>query len=340
MNKSEIEDITNQGDISVEIKNFNNFHAKIEDVKSQIGKQVFGQENTIDLCLCAILAGAHALLIGMPGVAKTSLVAAISQSLGQDFKRIQFTPDLMPNDILGSEILDTDKSGNRNFRFVKGPIFTQILMADEINRASPKTQSALLEAMQEGRITIAGNSLELPKPFHVLATQNPIEHEGAYPLPEAQLDRFLLQINVPYPDEATERKILIETTKSIENHISKPLVQNDLIEIQRIVRDLPISERLLETAIALVRNLRPETSNIEFVRQNVEWGPGPRAGQALILASKARAFLRGRSAPTLADLQFVAYSALCHRISFKWGVQNSGNDLNDLIKEIFDGFGA
>jgi MoxR-like ATPase len=314
--------------------------AKIANVKSIIANEIFGQEKVIDLCLCAIFGGSHSLLVGMPGVAKTSLIAAIAKALGQDFKRIQFTPDLMPSDILGSEILETASDQSRNFRFVKGPIFTQILMADEINRASPKTQSALLEAMQENRVTIAGHSYQLPLPFHVLASQNPIEHEGAYPLPEAQLDRFLLQIDVPYPDEETEKKILLHTTQQNKKIETTPLAPSDLLEIQDFVRQFPISERFLDIVMALVRNLRPQTTKFENVQKYIEWGPGPRAGQALIMASKARALLRGRPAPSLDDLNFVAHSALIHRISFNWAAKSANVTLNDLINQIFEDAGA
>lgn len=306
----------------------------IQNIQNNISKHIFGQEHTISLCLCAVMAGSHALLVGMPGVAKTLMVNVIAKSLGQDFKRIQFTPDLMPSDILGSEILETAQNGARNFRFIKGPIFTQILMADEINRASPKTQSALLEAMQENKVTIAGEIHQLPSPFHVLATQNPIEHEGAYPLPEAQLDRFLLQINVPYPDENTERKILIESTGANNLQIESAIAPQRLLELQNIVRELPISDRFLEVVIKLVRELRPETSDNANVKKYLEWGPGPRAGQAIIMASKARALLRGRAAPSLDDLNYVAKSALCHRISLNWQAKSDNIKIENLIEEI------
>lgn len=325
-------------EISLNLANarFENAQKHIEQIINNIKLQIYGQENVINLCLCAIFSGSHALLIGMPGLAKTSLINAIAKSLGQDFGRIQFTPDLMPSDILGAEILQTNKDGEREFRFIKGPIFTQILMADEINRASPKTQSALLEAMQEQSVTIAGIKHELPHPFHVLATQNPIEHEGAYPLPEAQLDRFLLQIDVPYPDDKTERKILEMTTGPKITLPNSPLETNSLIEIQNLVRELPITEKFLETTLKLVRELRPETSNFANVKKYLEWGAGPRAGQSIIMAAKARALIRGSLSPSLDDLNYVAASALRHRVAFNWHAKSDNIKIENLIIEILD----
>ncbi|MEM1147555.1 MAG: MoxR family ATPase, partial [Pseudomonadota bacterium] len=255
-------------------------------VKAEIGKAVFGQKRVIELALSAILAGGHALLIGAPGLAKTRLVEAIGTALGLDNARIQFTPDLMPGDILGSEVLDEGADGSRAFRFIKGPIFTALLMADEINRASPRTQSALLQAMQEKHVTVAGVRYDLPAPFHVLATQNPIEQEGTYPLPEAQLDRFLLKIDVSYPDLDTERKILIETTGSGEQSVETALSAEALIGLQALVRKMPVGEQVLTAILALVRDARPEQSEDERVRRFVDWGPSPRAGQALMLACR------------------------------------------------------
>lgn len=315
---------------------YENATKNIEQLFNNISKQIYGQENVINLCLCAIFSGSHALLVGMPGLAKTLLILAISKALGQEFKRIQFTPDLMPNDILGAEILQTNDVGNREFRFVKGPIFSQILMADEINRASPKTQSALLEAMQEKKVTIAGHIYDLPSPFHVLATQNPIEHEGAYPLPEAQLDRFLLQIDVNYPDENIERKILTQTTGPDISDEIIPLEANALFEIQKIVRQIPISDKFLDTTLNLVRQLRPQTTKFENVKKYIEWGAGPRAGQAIILAAKSRALLRGRFSPSLDDLNFVASSALRHRIELNWNAKSNNIKIESLISEILN----
>ena len=302
-------------------------------VKTEIGKVVFGQERVVELVLAAILAGGHALLIGAPGLAKTKLVETTAKALGLDWGRIQFTPDLMPGDILGSEILDESASG-RSFRFVKGPIFTRLLMADEINRASPRTQSALLQAMQERHVTIAGASYDLPKPFHVLATQNPIEQEGTYPLPEAQLDRFLLKIDVTYPDAETERRILVETTGFGDQQVHAALDADQLIAMQNLVRRMPVPEKVLEAIIRLVRSARPEQTDNPVVRKRVEWGPSPRAGQALMLAARARALLRGRLAPSLDDLEALAEPALGHRMALAYDPTGSGGTLSSLIADL------
>jgi MoxR-like ATPase len=302
-------------------------------VRAEIGKVVFGQERVIELTLATILAGGHALLIGAPGLAKTKLVETTARALGLDWGRVQFTPDLMPSDILGSEILDESASG-RSFRFVKGPIFTSLLMADEINRASPRTQSALLQAMQERHVTIAGASYDLPKPFHVLATQNPIEQEGTYPLPEAQLDRFLLKVDVDYPDAETERRILVETT-GLEDHVVRPVLNAEkLIAMQTLVRRLPVPEKVLEAIIALVRSARPEQSAHPQVKKRVDWGPSPRAGQALMLAARSRALLRGRLSPSLDDIEALAEPALGHRMSLAYDPTGQGGTLSSLIQEL------
>lgn len=310
--------------------------AAVTKLKNSIHKVIYGQDNVVDLCLCALFAGSHALLVGMPGLAKTLLVETIAKSCGLGFSRVQFTPDLMPADILGSEVLETAKDGSRAFRFIKGPVFTQLLMADEINRASPKTQAALLQAMQERKVAISGENHDLPKPFHVLATQNPIEHEGAYPLPEAQLDRFLLEINVPYPDEDAERQVLINTTGTFNDTIIENLNAEELLKIQALVRSLPVSDKILDTVLSVVRNLRPQTTNLEVVKDNLEWGPSPRAGQAIILAAKARAFLRGHLIPTLEDVNFVAVSALNHRMSLNWNGKSRAINKASLIDLAFD----
>jgi MoxR-like ATPase len=302
-------------------------------VKAEIGKVVFGQERVVELVLSAILAGGHALLIGAPGLAKTKLVETTGKALGLDWGRIQFTPDLMPGDILGSEILDESASG-RSFRFVKGPIFTKLLMADEINRASPRTQSALLQAMQERHVTIAGASYDLPKPFHVLATQNPIEQEGTYPLPEAQLDRFLLKIDVTYPDAETERRILVETTGLQDQVVQAALDADRLIALQTLVRRMPVPEKVLEAIIRLVRSARPEQTDNAVVRKRVEWGPSPRAGQSLMLAARARALLRGRLAPSLDDLEALAEPALGHRMALAYDPTGTGGSLSALIADL------
>ena len=303
-------------------------------VRAEIGKAVFGQERVIELTLAAILGGGHVLLVGAPSLAKTRLVEAMARVLGLDWARVQFTPDLMPADILGSEVLDQDDAGRRHFRFVKGPIFTQLLMADEINRASPRTQSALLQAMQEHHVTIAGQAHDVPRPFHVLATQNPIEHEGAYPLPEAQLDRFLLQVDVPYPDAEIERKILIETTGLEDARPVAVLNPAELINLQLLVRRMPVGEKVLAAILELVRSARPGTSHDQRVNSHVAWGPGPRAGQALMLAVRARALLRGRLAPAVDDVAALARPALVHRMQLSFGARAEGLDIDSLVDDL------
>lgn len=305
----------------------------LSKVRQEIGKVVFGQDRVIELTLSAVLAGGHALLIGAPGLAKTRLVEATAAALGLDWGRVQFTPDLMPGDILGSEILDEGPSG-RSFRFVKGPIFTSLLMADEINRASPRTQSALLQAMQERHVTVAGAHYALPQLFHVLATQNPIEQEGTYPLPEAQLDRFLLKIDVEYPDIETERRILIETTGTADPKIAPALDAEKLIALQALVRRMPVPETVVDAIIRLVRSARPEQSDDPRVKSRVEWGPSPRAGQSLMLAARARALLRGRLAPSLDDVEALAQPALGHRMALAYDPTGSASSLSDLIADL------
>ena len=303
-------------------------------VREEIGKAIFGQERVIELVLAAVLAGGHGLLVGAPGLAKTRLVEAMAIVLGLDWGRVQFTPDLMPADILGSEVLDQDEAGRRHFRFVKGPIFTSLLMADEINRASPRTQSALLQAMAEHHVTVAGKAYDVPHPFHVLATQNPIEHEGAYPLPEAQLDRFLLQIDVPYPDAEIERKILIETTGLDETQPQTVLNGPALIRLQHLVRSMPVGEKVVAAILNLVRSARPGSSHDPRVNQHVAWGPGPRAGQSLMLAVRARALLRGRMAPSLDDVAALARPALVHRMQLSFGARAEGLDIDTLVDDL------
>ncbi len=306
----------------------------LDAVKAEIAKAVFGQDRVVELALSAILAGGHALLIGAPGLAKTRLVEAMGTALGLDNARIQFTPDLMPGDILGSEVLDEGADGTRAFRFIKGPIFTSLLMADEINRASPRTQSALLQAMQEHHVTIAGVRYDLPAPFHVLATQNPIEQEGTYPLPEAQLDRFLLKIDVTYPDLDTERRILIETTGTQEETVKPALTAGQLMALQNLVRQMPVGETVLGAILALVREARPEQSGDERVRRFVNWGPSPRAGQALMLACRARALLRGRLAPSIEDVEALAEPCLAHRMGLRYDPTGEAPDLDTLIEDL------
>ncbi len=308
--------------------------ATLARAREQIARAVFGQERVIELVLAAVLAGGHGLLVGAPGLAKTRLVAALATVLGLPWARVQFTPDLMPADILGSEVLDQDASGKRSFRFIKGPIFTSLLMADEINRASPRTQSALLQAMQEHHVTIAGARYDVPAPFHVLATQNPIEHEGAYPLPEAQLDRFLLQIDVPYPDAENERRILIETTGLGEDHPEPVMDAAGLMRMQQLVRAMPMGEKVLVTILALVRSARPGASHDARVNAHVAWGPGPRAGQALMLAARARALLRGRLAPSVDDVIALARPALAHRMQLAFSARAEGVEIEALVDDL------
>src|ERR1700694_2211575 len=271
---------------------------RIKTAREAIGRVIYGQTSVVERALVTILAGGHGLLIGVPGLAKTKLVETLGTVFGLTARRVQFTPDLMPSDILGSEVMDIANDGSRSFRFVQGPVFTQLLMADEINRASPRTQSALLQAMQEHHVTVAGNRHDLPSPFHVLATQNPLEQEGAYPLPEAQLDRFLLQIDVGYPDRNAERRILIETTGDRETKARPVMSAEDLLAAQHIVRRSPIGDRVVEAILDLVRAARPGEGDPELTK-GIGWGPGPRAAQALMLASRARALVDGRLSPSL-----------------------------------------
>ncbi len=303
-------------------------------VKAEIGRAIFGQERVIELALAAVLAGGHALLIGAPGLAKTRLVEAMGTALGLSNQRIQFTPDLMPSDILGSEVLDESPGGQRSFRFLKGPVFTQLLMADEINRASPRTQSALLQAMQEKHVTVAGVRHDLPAPFHVLATQNPIEQEGTYPLPEAQLDRFLLKVDVSYPDLDTERRILIETTRGADAPVRPALDAGRLMAIQALVRQMPVGEKIVGAILNLIREARPEQTSDARVKRLVDWGPSPRAGQALMLAARSRALLRGRLAPSMEDVEALAEPCLGHRMAMRYDPTGDAPKLGDLINDL------
>ncbi len=279
---------------------------------------IFGQDQVIEQTLITILSGGHALLIGVPGLAKTLLVDTLGKVLGLDAKRIQFTPDLMPSDIIGSEVLEDNPGQRRSFRFIKGPIFTQLLMADEINRASPKTQSALLQAMQEHHVSVAGQRYDVPQPFHVLATQNPLEQEGTYPLPEAQLDRFLLQIDVTYPDFAAERRMLFATTGSEERRIEAVLNAGELMAIQRLVRQIPVPDKVVDAILRLVRSARPGTGANAETDRFVAWGPGPRASQALMLAVRAKALVEGRLAPSVDDVIALAEPVLKHRMALSF----------------------
>nr|WP_298686863.1 MoxR family ATPase [uncultured Dongia sp.] len=312
---------------------------RLGQVKANIGQIIFGQEETVEQSLISILAGGHVLLIGVPGLAKTRLVDCLGKVLGLDAKRVQCTPDLMPADIIGSEVLEESDSGKRAFRFIKGPVFSQLLMADEINRASPRTQSALLQAMQEHKVSVGGQTHPLPQPFHVLATQNPLEQEGTYPLPEAQLDRFLLQIDVHYPSIEAERQMLIVTTGSSDAEAATVLSASELMAAQRLVRRIPIGDKVVEAILRLVRAGRPETSEIDEVKKALAWGPGPRAGQALMLASRARALLQGRYSPSIDDVAALAHPVLRHRIALNYGARAEGVTLGNIIDRLIGQLG-
>jgi len=306
---------------------------KLAEAKRSITRRFIGQERVVELTLAALLCGGHALLIGLPGLGKTRLVETLSTVMGLHGNRIQFTPDLMPADILGSEVLDTAADGTRNFRFVPGPIFCQLLMADEINRASPRTQSALLQAMQERVVTVAGETRKLDAPFHVLATQNPIEQEGTYPLPEAQLDRFLVQVDVAYPDRATERDILLATTGVAEDEARQVFTAEDLIAAQRLLRRMPVGDSVVDLILDLVRAFRPDEPGVsERVAETVAWGPGPRAAQALMLTVRARALLQGRLAPNAEDVIDMARPVLSHRMALNFAARARGDSLAELIE--------
>jgi len=299
--------------------------------RDAISNYIFGQKTVIDQVLISLLAGGNALLIGVPGLAKTRLVDTLGTVLGMDTKRIQFTPDLMPGDIVGSEVLEEDEHGRRTFRFIKGPVFCQFLMADEINRASPRTQSALLQAMQERHVTIAGQRYDLPRPFHVLATQNPLEQEGTYPLPEAQLDRFLLQVDVGYPDREAEQKMLLATTVGDEKPPQKVVDPETLMKAQALVRRLPVGEKVVQAILSLVRSGRPDDSASDTVRNFVAWGPSPRASQAFMLAIRARALLEGRFAPSVDDVVALAHPILRHRMALNFSARAEGATLAQVI---------
>ena len=308
----------------------------LRSTQNEIERFIFGQSHVIEEALITVLAGGHVLLIGMPGLGKTRLVETLGRVLGLDQKRVQFTPDLMPADILGSEVLEEDAKGRRSFRFIQGPVFAQMLMADEINRASPRTQSALLQAMQENHVSVAGHDHVLPKPFHVLATQNPLEQEGTYPLPEAQLDRFFMQIDVLYPDLNAERQMLAATTGTDSTQPEPIMHVDDLIQAQHTIRQIPISNTVSEAILELVRAGRPDTSPLSSVRENVYWGPGPRASQALMLAVKARAVIQGRLAPSLDDVLALAHPVLRHRMALGFSAHAEGVQLDDVIKQLCD----
>ena len=307
---------------------------RMAQVRERIERVIFGQSEVIDQTLITLLAGGHALLIGVPGLAKTRLVETLGTVLGLDDRRLQCTPDLMPADILGSEVLEESETGRRSFRFIKGPVFCQVLMADEINRASPRTQSALLQAMQEHRVSVAGQYYPLPRPFHVLATQNPLEHEGTYLLPEAQLDRFLMEVRIGYPDHDAERRVLIATTGAIETEVDRAMSAEELIEAQGLIRRMPVGESVVQAILTLVRAGRPELTEFEDVARNVSWGPSPRASQALMLATRARAVLQGRMAPSIDDVLALANPVLRHRMALTFGARADGVTIEQIIDRL------
>ncbi len=311
--------------------------AKLDRARRMIARAIIGQDEVVELTLSALLAGGHALLIGLPGLGKTRLVETLGRVTGLDDGRIQFTPDLMPADILGSEVLEEATDGSRAFRFLPGPVFCQLLLADEINRASPRTQSALLQAMQEGEVTVAGAAHRLAPPFHVLATQNPLEQEGTYPLPEAQLDRFLLQIDVDYPTRAAERDILLATTGAEEAAVEQVMSAAELVAAQRLLRRMPVGEAVVELILDLVRACRPDDPTApEAVKNAVAWGPGPRAAQALMLLVRARALQHGRLVPNSQDLRALARPVLIHRMALGYAARARGDSLAGLIDSVTD----
>jgi MoxR-like ATPase len=308
---------------------------RVQRVHKAASQVIFGQDLVIERTLVTLLAGGHALLIGVPGLAKTLLVETLGKVLGLDSKRIQFTPDLMPSDIIGAEMLeDGGPGGRRSFRFVRGPIFAQLLMADEINRASPKTQSALLQAMQEHHVTVAGQRHDVPAPFHVLATQNPLEQEGTYPLPEAQLDRFLLQIDVGYPDQGAERRMLFATTGTEERRVEQIITAQELQSIQRLVRQIPVPDKVVEAILKLARSARPGTGAGADTDRLIAWGPGPRASQALMLAVRAKALIDGRLAPSIDDVIALAEPVLKHRMALTFAARAEGESASGVINRL------
>ena len=307
---------------------------QLSAAKSMVARKVIGQHEVVDQTLMTVLCGGHGLLVGVPGLAKTLLVETLSTVLGLHANRVQFTPDLMPSDIIGAEVLETADDGSRAFRFIKGPVFCQLMMGDEINRASPRTQSALLQAMQEHHVTVAGKRFDLPEPFHVLATQNPVEQEGTYPLPEAQLDRFLMQIDIDYPTAENERAIILATTGTEETTLEPVFDAASLIEAQQLIRRMPVGEQVVDMILDLVRAARPGEGASAAVNKAVVWGPGPRAAQALMLLVRARALLEGRMAPTVADVEALARPVLIHRMALGFAARADGVTLEGVIADL------
>ncbi|GAA3665921.1 MULTISPECIES: AAA family ATPase [Acetobacter] len=322
-----------------EVREADRICERLAAVQQEISTVIFGQDQIIRQTLTTVLAGGHALLVGAPGLGKTLLVTTLGTVLGLNARRVQFTPDLMPSDITGSEILDEDATGHRSFRFVHGPVFTQLLMADEINRASPRTQSALLQAMQEHRVSVAGMEYPLPEPFHVLATQNPMEQEGTYPLPEAQLDRFMLQIGLSFPDAAAERAMLLATTGAQNKQAQQVMDAQSLMQAQALVRRMPVGEKVLDAIVNLVRAARPQSTSDATLREQIAWGPGPRAAQTLMLASRARALLDGRLSPGLDDVAALARPVLAHRMALTFAARAEGVTTDDIITRLLKTLG-
>lgn len=315
-----------------------NLQSAYEQIRSEVSKVIIGQDKVIEQLLISLFSSGHCLLVGVPGLAKTLLISTLAQVLNLDFNRIQFTPDLMPSDITGTEIIEDDHTtGKRRFRFVKGPIFANIVLADEINRTPPKTQAALLQAMQEHEVTAAGDTFTLDEPFFVLATQNPIEQEGTYPLPEAQLDRFMFNITVDYPSASEEHEIVKSTTAVSDVQIKKILSSDDIIAFQKLIRRVPVSDHLIEYAVNIVRATRPKEENaFDFIKNWVNWGAGPRASQYLILAAKTKAVLEGRPTPGPEDVRFAAYPVLRHRIVTSFNAEADGIDIMEIITKVLD----
>lgn len=304
-------------------------------VLKEVHKVIVGQDKVVQQFLWALFANGHTLIVGVPGLAKTLLIHTIASALDLSFSRIQFTPDLMPSDIVGSNIIEETKQG-RKFKFLKGPVFANIVLGDEINRTPPKTQAALLQAMQEKKVTVAGNTYDLDLPFWVFATQNPIEQEGTYPLPEAQLDRFMFSVNIGYPSFEEEQKIVKQTTSKKDINVKKVLSKKELLKIQNLVYDIPVSDFIVQYAIQLVRATRPESSSKKFIKEWVSWGAGPRASQYLILAAKAKALLEGKNTPSRSDINDVAYPILQHRVITNFNAEADGITSSDIIQKVID----
>lgn len=328
--------VTEVNQNSVDMQAVQEFAERYQQLSNEIHKVIVGQDIIIAQLMTALFARGHALIVGVPGLAKTLLVRTLAQSLGWDFKRIQFTPDLMPSDITGTEILQTaPDTGERVMHFVKGPIFANLILADEINRTSPKTQAALLEAMQEYTVTAAGQTYPLEKPFLVVATQNPIEHEGTYPLPEAQLDRFMFSINIGYPTKEEEMRVVDETTSSAAPTVSPIFSKEDVLKYQELVRSVPVSTHVTDYAVSLARCSRPNEKDApEYIRQYVEWGAGPRASQYLILGAKSLALLKGRPSPSCDDVKSVAYPVLMHRVIPNYNATGEGLTSSNIVSWI------